>query len=93
MAWAGVCWCISAERQEKQTLRSLRWHGDGDGESRAGGTRDCPADEGDVCAVPACPAAVAEPGQEMGANLSHANDGRCMERRARCKLGLHSPTP
>ena len=91
MARAGVCWCISAERQEKQTPRSRRWQSDGDGESRAGGTQDCPADEGDPCAVPGCPVVVAEPGQETGTNLSHANDTQRTGIRARCKLGLRSP--
>lgn len=85
MARSGVCWCISAERQEKQTPRSLCWQSDGDGGSRAGGTQDCPADEGDPCAVTGCPAMVAEPGQEMATNLSHANDRQHMGIRARRK--------
>lgn len=66
---AGVCWCISAESQEKQTAR---WLSDGDGESRAVGTQDCPADGRNPCAMML--SGGDRDGQEMGMTLASAND-------------------
>lgn len=77
-----------AERQETQTSCSPCWQRDGDGDSRAGATRDCPTDDGTHVLL-----VVAEPGHEMGVNLLRANHRWCIDRRARCKIGICSPNP